>query len=76
VFVVVSVELVLMCPAIDNPGSCEIHEVIHFFHVKNMSAAAIRHELYVIYGQNIMGEGTVRHWCRMFRDGWVNKCSQ
>jgi hypothetical protein len=27
-----------MCPAIDNPASCEMRAVIHFLHAKNMSA--------------------------------------
>jgi hypothetical protein len=31
----------MMCPAIDNPASCEIHDVIRFLHAKNMSAAEI-----------------------------------
>jgi hypothetical protein len=26
----------------------------------------------VIYGQNVMSEGTVRQWCRMFKDGQTN----
>jgi hypothetical protein len=30
-----------MCPAIDNPTSCEIRAAIHFLHAKNMSAAEI-----------------------------------
>jgi hypothetical protein len=34
-----------------------------------MSAAVIHHELYAVYGQNVMSKGTVRQWCRMFRDG-------
>jgi hypothetical protein len=35
-----------------------------------MSAAEIHRELCVaVYGQNIMNEGTVRQWCRMFKDG-------
>jgi hypothetical protein len=25
-----------------------------------------------VYGQNVMIEGTVRQWCRMFRDGQIN----
>jgi hypothetical protein len=55
-----------MCPAIDNPISCEIHAVIHFLHVKNMSAAKIHRELCVVYGPNVMSEGTAGQWCRMF----------
>jgi hypothetical protein len=55
-----------VCPAIDKPTSYGIHAVIH---AKNMSAVEIRRELCMVYGQNVMGEGTVRQWCRMFKDG-------
>jgi hypothetical protein len=49
-----------MCPAIDNPTSCENCAVICFLHAKNMSAVEINHELRMVYGQNVMSEGTVR----------------
>jgi hypothetical protein len=65
-----------MCPAIDNPISCEICAVTCFLHAKNMSAAEIHPELCTVYGQNVMSEGTVRQWCRMFKAGQANKCSQ
>jgi hypothetical protein len=45
VFVLVSAELVMMWPAIDNPASCEIRAVIRFLRAKNMSAAEIHREL-------------------------------
>jgi hypothetical protein len=62
-----------MCPAIDSPTSCEICAVIiHFLHTKNMSAAEIHHGLSMVYGQNVMSEGTVRQWCRLFKDGRTN----
>jgi hypothetical protein len=61
-----------MCPAIDNPASCEVRAVICVLHTKNMSAAEIHHELCVVYGQNVMSEGTVRQWCRMFKDEQTN----
>jgi hypothetical protein len=51
-----------MCPVIDNPASCKIHALILFFHPKNMSIEEINHELYAVYGQNVMSEGTVRQW--------------
>jgi hypothetical protein len=57
-----------MCPAIDNPASCEIRTIIRFLHAKNMSATEIHHELYRFYGKNVMSEGTIRQWCRMFKD--------
>jgi hypothetical protein len=37
-----------------------------------MDAAEIHHELCVVYGQNVMSEGTVRQWCRMFKDRRAN----
>jgi hypothetical protein len=58
----------MLCPAMDNPASFEIRTVIHFLHAKNMTAAEIHRELCEVYGQNIMSEGTVRQWCRMFKD--------
>jgi hypothetical protein len=43
----------MMCPAIDNPASCEIRAVMHFLHAKNMSAAEILRELCVtVYGHD------------------------
>jgi hypothetical protein len=45
---------------VDNPASCEIHAVICFLHAKNMSAVEIHLELYMVYSQNVMSEGTVR----------------
>jgi hypothetical protein len=58
-----------MCPAIDNLASCEIRAVVLFLRAKNMNAADIYRELCAVYGQNVMSEGTVRQWCRIFRDG-------
>jgi hypothetical protein len=66
-----------MCPAIDNPASYEIRAVIIFFlHAKNLSVAEIHRELCAVYGQNVMSERTVRHWCKLFKDGRENKCSR
>jgi hypothetical protein len=60
----------MMCPAIDNPTSCEIRAVIRFTHAKNMNAAEIHPELCAaVYGRNVVSEGTVRQCCRMFKDG-------
>jgi hypothetical protein len=62
----------MMCPAIDNPTSYEICAVIRFLRAKNMSASEIHRELTAVCGQNVMSGGTVRHWCRMFKDGRRN----
>jgi hypothetical protein len=37
-----------------------------------MSAVEIRRELCVVYGQNVKSKGTVRQWCRIFKDGQTN----
>jgi hypothetical protein len=34
-----------------------------------MSAVKIHHELCMVYSQNVMSEGTVGQWCKMFKDG-------
>jgi hypothetical protein len=76
VFVLVSTEWVMMCPAIDKPASCEIRALVRFLHATNMSAAEIRRELYAVYCQNIVSDGTVRQWCRMFTNERANQCSR
>jgi hypothetical protein len=58
-----------MCPVTVNPAGCKICAVICFLHAKNMSAAEIHCELHVVYRQNVMSEGTVTQWCRMFKAG-------
>jgi hypothetical protein len=37
-----------------------------------MSTAEICHELCAVYGQSEMSEGTVKQWCKMFKDGQTN----
>jgi hypothetical protein len=36
---------------------------------KNPSAAEIHRELCAVYSQNVMSEETIKHWCRIFKDG-------
>jgi hypothetical protein len=43
----------MMCPAIDNPATCEIRAVIRFLQAKIMSAAEIHRKLCAPYGQNV-----------------------
>jgi hypothetical protein len=58
-----------MCPAIDNPTTCEIRAFTYFLHAKNMGAAGIHRDLCAVYGQNVMNRRTVRQRCSMFKDG-------
>jgi transposase len=62
----------MMFPAIANPTSIEICVVTHFLHTKNMSAVEIHCELCAVYDENVMSEGTLRQWYRMFKDGLAN----
>jgi hypothetical protein len=59
----------MMCPAIDKPTNCRSHAAVHFLLAKNRSAVEIHHELWVVYVQNVLSEGTVRQWYRMCNDG-------
>jgi hypothetical protein len=65
----------MTCLVIDNLISCEIH-CYPLLRAKNMTAAEIHRGSWAVYGQNVISEGTVRQWSRMFKDGRVNKCSQ
>jgi hypothetical protein len=62
----------MMCPANDNPASCEIRVFVLFLHAKIMSAAEMNLELCAVYGQILMSEGIIRQWCRMFKDRRTN----
>jgi hypothetical protein len=55
----------MLCPATDNPASCEIRSVIRFLHSKSMRTAEIHRELCAVYGKYVMSERTVRQWCGM-----------
>jgi hypothetical protein len=50
----------MICPAIDNPASCEILAVIRFLLGENATAAEIHRELSAVYSQNIIRKGTAR----------------
>jgi hypothetical protein len=58
----------MLCPAADNLARCKIHAVVCFcfLRAKNMSAVEIHCELCTVYSQNLMSEGIVRQWYRMF----------
>jgi hypothetical protein len=66
-----------MCPAIDNPSSCEMRALICSLQPENTSVAEIRRELCAaVYGHSIMGEGTEKQWSIMLKDGQERKCSR
>jgi hypothetical protein len=57
------------------PPTAKFSPLSAFFMLKIMSSAEILRELCAVYNQNEMNEGTVRQWCRKFKDGRANKCS-
>jgi hypothetical protein len=58
----------MICSATEISAICEICVVIRFLYAENMRAAEIHPELCVaIYGQNVIGERTVRELCRMLK---------
>ncbi|KAG8222726.1 hypothetical protein J437_LFUL008121 [Ladona fulva] len=61
-----------MCAAIKNPAKCKVRAVIRVFTAKQYSAAAIHRELCAVYGPNVMSEGVVHEWVRLFKSGREN----
>jgi hypothetical protein len=58
-----------MCAAIETPGKCKIHAVIHFLQAEVHSAAEINCRMSAVYGPNFMSDKCVREWCKKFPDG-------
>lgn len=56
---------------IGNPAKCEVRAVIRFLMAKYLPASSIHRELCAVYGQ-IMSEGVVRRWVRVFKSGRTN----
>ena len=63
---------ITMCAAINNPASCEVLAVIRFLLARNNNAAEIHRQLCEVYGPNVMSDGMVRQWCRLFKEGRAN----
>ena len=54
---------------IDAPAKCELQSVIRFLQAEGRSAAEIHRRMSKVYGDNFMSDGSVREWCRKFKDG-------
>jgi hypothetical protein len=46
--------------------------VIIFLNAKNVRPVEIYRHVCEVYGENTMGDGMVRRWCRMFSEGKMN----
>lgn len=61
-----------MCPAIENPASCEVPSVIRFLMAKNFTPIEIYCQISEVYGNKVISESGVRQWCFRFKNGLTN----
>jgi hypothetical protein len=78
VFVLISTETVMMRLLLIIPPAAEFALLSSSRY--DMSVEGIHRELSAVYGPTVMTEGTVRQWCRMYKDGrrakWSAICSE
>lgn len=58
-----------MAATLDAPAKCELRSVIRFLQAEGCSAAEIHRRMSNVYGNNVMSDGSVREWCRKFKEG-------
>ena len=58
-----------MFKTIEGAADCEIRSVIRFLKARNVLSSEIHHQIYQVYGDNVMSDGMVRKWVRMFNEG-------
>jgi len=61
-----------MFETIEGATDCEIRSVICFFNATNVLPSEIHHQICQVYGDNVMSDGRVRKWVRMFNGGREN----
>jgi len=57
-----------MFKTIEGAADCEIRSVIRFLNARNVLPSEIHHQLCQVYGDNVMSDGMVRKWVRMFNE--------
>ena len=55
-----------MFKTIEGAADCEIRSVIRFLNARNVLPKEIHHQICQVYGDNVMSDGMVRKWVRMF----------
>ena len=58
-----------MLKTIEGAADCEIPSVIRFLNARNVLPTEIHHRICQVYGDNVMNDGMVRKWVRMFTEG-------
>jgi len=61
-----------MFKTIEGATNCEIRSVIRFLNARNVLPSESHHQICQVYGDNVMNDGMVRKWVRMFNEGWEN----
>jgi len=61
-----------MFKTIEGAADCEIRSIIPFLNTRNVLPSEIRHQICHVYGDNVMSDGIVRKWVRMFSEGREN----
>jgi len=56
----------------EGAANCEIRSVIRFWNARNVLPSEIHHQICQVYGDNVMSDGMVRKWVRMFNEGREN----
>ncbi len=58
-----------MATTIDAPAKCELRSVIRFLQAEGRSVAEIHRRMSKVYGEKFISDGSVREWCRKFKEG-------
>jgi len=61
-----------MFKTIEGVADCEIWSVIRFLNARNVLPSEIYHQICQVYCDNVMSDGMVRKWVRMFIEGREN----
>jgi len=61
-----------MFKTIEGDAYCLIQSIIRFLKARNVLPSEIHHQICQLYGDNVMSDGLIRKWVRMFNEGREN----
>ena len=61
-----------MFKTIEGAADCEIRSVIRFLNTRIVLPSESHNQICQVYGDNVMSDGMVRKWVRMFNEGREN----
>ena len=53
----------------EGAADCKMRSVIRILKARNALPSEIHHQTFQVYGDNVMCDGMVRKWVRMFNEG-------